>query len=220
MGHRLALAAEILRGKSLPRALVNIRVSRTRVQGEGIDLGSKDGSASQYRFLEICGEVKFTDLIPGRSDVEPIDLQRQFPIADDSQDFLLLFNVLEHLYDYRVCLAESFRVLKPGGVLVGSVPFLFMIHPDPDDHFRFTGSTLTRLFSEAGFAPVSVDPVGSGPVTASAHMILGLVPTRPLRMITAITASLLDGVLGMITRKDWSAVYPLAYFFLVEKPRG
>lgn len=43
--------------------------------------------------------------------------------ADDSLDFIVSFDVLEHVPDYRAALAECLRCLKPGGKLLISAPF-------------------------------------------------------------------------------------------------
>lgn len=44
-------------------------------------------------------------------------------MADDTFDLCLSFDVLEHVPDYRSALAQFFRVLRPGGKLILSVPF-------------------------------------------------------------------------------------------------
>jgi SAM-dependent methyltransferase len=44
------------------------------------------------------------------------------PIADDSVDAVLLLDVVEHVAEPERALAEAHRVLRPGGVLVLSVP--------------------------------------------------------------------------------------------------
>ncbi len=43
--------------------------------------------------------------------------------ADNSFDFVLSFDVFEHVPDYLSALRESLRVLKPGGTLLFTVPF-------------------------------------------------------------------------------------------------
>lgn len=43
--------------------------------------------------------------------------------ADESFDFVLSFDVFEHIPEYHKALQECFRVLKPGGRLLFTVPF-------------------------------------------------------------------------------------------------
>ena len=43
--------------------------------------------------------------------------------ASETFDFVMSFDVLEHVADFETALAECFRVLKPGGVLFFTVPF-------------------------------------------------------------------------------------------------
>lgn len=50
------------------------------------------------------------------------DLQN-LSFANGSFDFLLNFDVLEHVPDHNKCLSEMCRVLRPGGVLLFSAPF-------------------------------------------------------------------------------------------------
>ncbi|MBC7249757.1 MAG: class I SAM-dependent methyltransferase [Anaerolineae bacterium] len=60
------------------------------------------------------------------------------PFPENSFERVFLMEVLEHVYDPAQALAEIYRVLKPGGVLIFSVPFVFPLHDRPFDYFRFT----------------------------------------------------------------------------------
>lgn len=74
------------------------------------------------------------------------------PFVDASVDAVLLFEVLEHLARPASALAEIRRVLKPDGVLLASVPFLYPVHDAPHDYQRYTGHGLERALAEAGLA--------------------------------------------------------------------
>lgn len=47
---------------------------------------------------------------------------QDLPLPARCADIVSLFDVLEHLSDPLQCLAESVRILKPGGVLIGATP--------------------------------------------------------------------------------------------------
>lgn len=44
------------------------------------------------------------------------------PLADSSVENVLVCEVIEHLLSPRQCLTEIHRILKPGGVVIGSTP--------------------------------------------------------------------------------------------------
>lgn len=43
----------------------------------------------------------------------------------ESFDYVLAFDVMEHIYDYKTAMKECNRVLRPGGKLILTVPFLY-----------------------------------------------------------------------------------------------
>jgi SAM-dependent methyltransferase len=77
------------------------------------------------------------------------------PAADASQDLLLALDVLEHCEDDRAALMEAWRVLRPDGLLVLTVPALpgmYSEHDRLNGHFRrYRRRQLMRLVEEAGF---------------------------------------------------------------------
>jgi ubiquinone/menaquinone biosynthesis C-methylase UbiE len=66
-----------------------------------------------------------------------------------------LFDVIEHLENPSLLLKEVYRVLKPGGVLITSVPacqFLFSQYDLSIGHFRrYSKSNLRKQFEDIGF---------------------------------------------------------------------
>jgi SAM-dependent methyltransferase len=55
---------------------------------------------------------------------------------------------------------EIYRVLKPGGHIILTVPFAWELHEEPYDFFRYTKHGLQQLFEQTGFAVDQIKPNG------------------------------------------------------------
>ena len=73
------------------------------------------------------------------------------PLEPESVDAILCTEVLEHAVDPEALVAEFFRVLRPGGQLCITVPFIWGLHELPYDFRRFTLFGLERLVVGKGF---------------------------------------------------------------------
>lgn len=82
-------------------------------------------------------------------------------LPDNYADAVVCTEVFEHLEDPYSAIREIKRILKPGGLFIGSTPFLFKIHGDPDDFFRYTESGLRRIFLK-DFSSVELYAMGGG----------------------------------------------------------
>jgi SAM-dependent methyltransferase len=112
-----------------------------------------------------------------------IDFEKDaLPHGDASIDTVVLANVLEHIYDHQFLLKEIRRVLRPGGQLIGFVPFWIGYHADPHDYFRYTHEALTRMLADAGFVKATVAALPGGPLSANFNTIVLSLPrfARPL----------------------------------------
>ena len=93
------------------------------------------------------------------------------PLESESVDFIMTIAVLEHLRYPFVAISEAYRVLKPGGRMIGTVAFLEPFHMDSHYHHTHLGTLNTLRF--AGFAVETVAPDASWRVLqAQAHMVL------------------------------------------------
>lgn len=81
------------------------------------------------------------------------------PLEDATFDTVLMSELLEHLEEPQRALAEAHRLLKPSGHLILTTPFMWVIHEEPRDFFRFSPFGLESLFSQAGFQVMEVTPV-------------------------------------------------------------
>ena len=70
-------------------------------------------------------------------------------------DMVLMLEVLEHVENPFSASKELFRVLKKGGKLIVSTPFIFGIHEAPADYWRFTKYGLQNIFKF--FADIKIE---------------------------------------------------------------
>ena len=102
--------------KSIPRRLKDARYAQRYLVGEGVDIGGKPDPLALYR-----------EFFPGIAalrtwDIEDGDAQFLESVADESFDFVFSSHCLEHLRDPAEGLGNWFRVLRPGGHLVVTIP--------------------------------------------------------------------------------------------------
>jgi SAM-dependent methyltransferase len=110
-----------------------------------------------------CAEVPYRHFFAADAEFVPADLpgnpdaslelnpDSTVPVPDGDFDVVLSTQVLEHVDDPRLYLAECFRVLRPGGQLLLSTHGVFAYHPDPEDYWRWTCAGLRRQVEQAGF---------------------------------------------------------------------
>ena len=149
----------------------------------------------------------------------------------DTQDTLICLNVLEHIEDSGPVLDELNRVLKPGGELVLSIPFLYPLHDEPRDFVRLTRHGLALLADNSNFVLSDSASRGS-PLTTSglllaiaiAKMSLNLLEKKspwaifvPLLLVLVPLVNLLAWLLSQLEPED--AFMPYGYHLKLVKPR-
>jgi SAM-dependent methyltransferase len=83
------------------------------------------------------------------------------PLGDASVDTILLTEVLEHCPEPAKVLAEVNRVLKPGGNIIFSVPFIWYLHETPWDFYRYTPYAIRKLFEDQQLSMTRLETYGN-----------------------------------------------------------
>jgi len=152
---------------------------------------------------------------------------------DQEVDCVVLTEVMEHVYDPKKVLAEIHRILKPGGQLIGTVPFAIYEHEAPYDYHRYTFYCLKRMFEETGFKISKLEYVGdlSGVVAIGfTHML-----KFPVSVVRPILGRHVCKILTIFARApeyfyyclyrsrlrpqkaNYFRKYPVGFSFMVEK---
>ena len=97
---------------------------------------------------------------------------RKLPFPDDYFDGILSSEVFEHLFNLDEIMAELNRVLKPGGKMLFTCPFVWNLHEEPVDYARYTPYALSALLTKNGFETIQMQRIGTGYMTLAQMEIL------------------------------------------------
>lgn len=140
----------------LHREHIKSFIRNEAIPGSILDIGSNFYNKEQYhRYFD---NVTTLNLAEQRGiAIDVIGSAYELPFADHSFDGVLCTEMIEHLETPQKAIDEMFRVLKPGGKVILSTPFVMPLHDVPGDYFRYSPYGLRSLFSR--FESVTVSPV-------------------------------------------------------------
>lgn len=212
----------IMHGKTLTRAFLNARLQTEPVL-TGIvldDLGG-GGMPTYRKVLRVDGLYVNMDRVTEARPTVAGDLESKLPFADNCVDAVILFNTLEHIYHFPHVTKEMLRILKPGGRVLVYAPFLFPVHTHQtkdffiNDYFRYTEGALHRMFGDAGFGSVNIEPMGGG-VLAPSELLALLAPYKAIGVSIRLFGLLLELLYRRISPGS-PRRYPLAYYIVARK---
>ena len=137
------------------------RLGRVRDDGAVLDVGSRDGGLRRY--LPERVRYQGIDIAPEFASEHVLihDISAGLPFPDATFDTAFCIEVLEHVPNPWGTLGEIRRVLRPGGVLILSVPNPYHVKeliwnlfgiPDRQGHvYAWTIQTMTQLGAMNGF---------------------------------------------------------------------
>ena len=131
------------------------RGSFARALVEGAPSASVTAIEPDERVAEACAQLERTDLVRARIEDAALESER-FDVVHSC-------HTIEHLAEPLRVLADHWRVLKPGGLLILDAPNIALLDSDDiveewfiDNHlYHFSARTLMRMISAAGFVVIA-----------------------------------------------------------------
>lgn len=163
-----------------------------------------------------CAEMPYRDLLPAGTDLVGADLPGNpnatidvrsdgtVPVDDDTFDAVLSTQVLEHVADPAVYLAECARVLRPGGRLLLSTHGIMVWHPDPVDLWRWTSEGLRTAVERAGLEVERFEGV-MGLGAAALQLLQDAAYHRLPRRLRPVLALMIQTTIRLLERRGDAA---------------
>ena len=135
------------------RGLVkNVSAVAGEISGRILDVGcGSKPYKSLFTFTEYIGvDIENPGHDHASEDVDVIYDGKTLPFEANSFDSVITNQVFEHVFHPAEFLAEIHRVLKPGGKLLLTVPFVWDEHEQPYDYARYSSFGLRHLLGKHG----------------------------------------------------------------------
>lgn len=178
-----------------------------KLNGRLLDIGC--GSKPYQKLFAVDAYIGLdidSDLSRQRATADLFYDGKTFPFGDASFDSVFCSQVLEHVFNPNEFLGEIARVLKLGGKLLLTVPFVWDEHEQPWDYARYSSFGLRALLEKQGFRIVVHKKLGADPSiiaqVANAYLYkvsLGL-PNR-VKLLLTVTVMAFINLLGLIAIK-------------------
>jgi SAM-dependent methyltransferase len=166
--------------------------------------------------------IDHQDTLHDKSNIDRFGTAYELPAQDEEFDYALCTTVLEHLEEPEQALRECHRVLKRGGVAIYSVPFIWHLHEEPRDFYRFSKYGLKYLFEKAGFEIVEIKALSGFWVTFGQLFVYNIYRFNrgPLRYIPVIPALclIIQGASYLLDKIDKTEQWTWMYMAVARKP--
>lgn len=200
--------------------------SLTERAAQGLTLDAGSGRGGWAGVIARNGIRESVDIAPRGDEAVTwvADLQNMPLVPAERYDGVVCHQVLEHVPRPADALAEIYRVLKPGGMAVISVPHLSRQHELPHDYARFTPGGLRYLTEEAGFEIVELSHYGGlacfihHQLATVACAALGAVPIIGVPLFRALNAPVSHAVRAFDAFTDPGGLLANGVIALARKP--
>ena len=165
------------RGTPVDRFYIESFLARNRDDIAGRVLEVDNAKYSQRFGAERVLHQDVLHVHPGNPQATIVgDISEADVLPHDSFDCIVLTQTLQYIFDLRAAVAQLHSALKPGGVVLVTLPGISQIDPDYSDgtwYWGFTAALASRLFREA-FHGGSVSVESHGNVFAAVSFLHGV----------------------------------------------
>jgi len=182
--------------KSINSAVLPLIKKHTK--GRTLEIGIQN---KYVQTEEYCTEYTTLDIEPKHNPDIIADITTYK--SEVRYDTIIITELLEHVSEPQQAVNNIHSLLKGGGKIIGSVPFIHSVHGAPKDYYRFTESGLRHLLRE--YEDIQV--VSHGNIYKTIYYLIK-------RGKICFFLKYLDNTIMKINKKD---SFPLGFAFVATK---
>lgn len=195
---------------------------KAEYKGIVLDIGGRDRGAFKKPKTQVQKWI-FADIEEQHQPDIILDVSNMHNIDSGSINVISALELFEHVAEIEDGIKECFRVLKNGGKLILSVPFLFPVHADPIDFQRWTNTKWVNELERIGFKIEKIEIMGRF-FTILNGMIKTFIHTLPqfIRHFSYISIPFLN-LVNKLDDSNWVIKHPKlgnyhgGYFIIAKK---
>lgn len=146
----------------------------------------------------------------------------KIPFKENLFDSVLCTCVIEHLEEPQTALNEAFRLLKPGGIAIYTAPFIWHIHEEPRDFFRYSKYGFEYLSKKSGFEVVELIALSGFWVTFAQLMCYNLARFNRsiirISRIMNVVYFIIQRTAYLLEKIDKTEKWTWCYLVVLKKP--
>ena len=211
----------IFSNKSILRIFQQEIIKKFKIEGNVIEFGASDMIHKNFCHsnLENCN-ITYSNINSSNKEFLNLDLQKKITL-ETKYDCIVIFNVLEHLFDPNLAFRNLSTICKKDGKIIGSTPFIFRVHGAPKDYSRFTKDHLIRLLKLNNFENIEVIELGTGPFLACISLLRSYLKYIPIfYQLLLLSSLLIDKLIKLFIKTDPKKIYPIGYVFFATLGKG
>ncbi|MGK0173948.1 MAG: SAM-dependent methyltransferase [Ulvibacter sp.] len=197
--------------------------SKDYLKGDMVDIGCGTKPYQQILapYVDKHIGLDHKDSFHDSSNVDLFGTAYEIPVEAERFDSAICSAVLEHLEEPLDAIIECHRVLKKGGVAIYSIPFIWHIHEEPRDFFRYSKYGIKYLFEKANFEIIELKPLSGFWVTFGQAWVYYIYqfnrgPLRWFKIISGI-GFLIQRFIYLINKVDRSDKWTWMYIVAAKK---
>ena len=154
-GYNFLSKKECVDKVSLQRGILNTFCKTVKLGNDFSNFKCLEIGVEKHQNLKIIFGISNLERMDRINLISGINVDHVMDLVEDSidhlknqYDFVICSNTLEHTFDIHEAIKRLFELVKPGGLIYISMPFLHGLHLEPYDYWRITPYALEKILSK------------------------------------------------------------------------